>query len=241
MIISHTHKFIFLKPYKVAGSSTEYALSSVLKSQDVLTRLSKDEDKKRVKTFGIKEQNNKQTLTNLLNGLSKQNKKDLKKFTWPRVFHSHCSANEVKNYVGDRVWNEYKKVSIIRNPWDYLLSFYHWNPGGGDRPEFKQWIFHNRHLIGANNVHYKINDEKIIDIFLRYENLSGDIRKLPLSHKEIKKVEKILETTQLKGGFRKLNKSDELEMLNKAKFIDRVIEAFCDIELEHFGYEKPFI
>jgi hypothetical protein len=238
LIISHKHKFIFLKPFKVAGSSTEFALSSIVSKNDIVTNLSKGEEKKRYSLFGIKEQNNRLPLSKLLSGFSKQNKKDIRKFAWPKVFHPHCTAEEVKRYVGDDIWNEYKKISIIRNPWDYLLSFYYWNPSGQNRPEFKNWIFENRHLIGANNLHYHIDNECIIDAFIRYEHLLTDIDRLPIDSKQRIKVKQILENTSLKSGYRERDKHKEWEMLNQANFIDKAIEAFCALELQQFKYEK---
>lgn len=239
MIICHKHRFIFLKPFKVAGSSFEFALSSILSKDDFITKLSKDEEKKRFNILGIKEQNNKLAFFKLLSGLSKQNKRDLQKFNWPRIFNPHSTAEDVKNYIGDKIWNDYKKISIIRNPWDYLLSFYHWNPSGAERLPFKHWIFKNRHLIGANNDFYKINDECVIDIFLRYEHLLTDIDKLPIEIQDCSNIRQILTTTNFKSGFRNKNKSEELKMLNQASSIDKVIEAFCDLEINHFGYLKP--
>ena len=79
MIISEEYKFIFLKPYKVAGSSLEFALSSILSSQDIITFLSKDEEQERQKLFRIGEQNNRKKLSALVKDFSKQNKRDLQK------------------------------------------------------------------------------------------------------------------------------------------------------------------
>ena len=41
MLISHRHKFIFLKTQKTAGTSLEIALSAFLSKQDVITPLSR--------------------------------------------------------------------------------------------------------------------------------------------------------------------------------------------------------
>ena len=119
MIISHKHKFIFLKPYKVAGSSFEFALSSILGTRDLVTYLSKDEEKQRWIEFRVKESHNRKTLAELANDLSFQNKRDLKSLRWPRHFHPHASAEDVKRFLGESLWKQYTKVSIIRNPWDY--------------------------------------------------------------------------------------------------------------------------
>lgn len=240
MIISEKYKFIFLKPYKVAGSSIEFALSSILSNIDVATYLSKDEEKARQKLFGLCEQNNRKKLSDLIQNFSKQNKRDLQKFKWPKKFHPHCSADDVKSYLGDAKFNDYKKISIVRNPWDYLLSFYHWNPGKERRAPFEQWVFDNRHLIGQNNYQYKINGNCVVDIFLKFENLSEDLSKLPLNSDELSKIKNCFSTTFLKSGYRQKGREIEIDYLKSAKFIDKAIESFCDIELNMFGYQRPY-
>lgn len=39
----------------------------------------------------------------------------------------HASASEIRKKVGEKVWNEYYKFSFIRNPWEKLVSSYHYN------------------------------------------------------------------------------------------------------------------
>ncbi len=240
MIISEKYKFIFLKPYKVAGSSLEFALSSILSNKDIITYLSKDEEKKRQKLFGISEQNNRKKLSDLFLDFSKQNKRDLQKLKWPKKFHPHCSADEVKSYLGEVKFNDYKKISIVRNPWDYLLSFYHWNPGKEKRVPFDQWVFENRHLIGQNNYQYKINGNCIVDIFLKFENLNEDLGKLPMKSDDLLKVKNYFGTTFLKSGYRQEYREIEIDYLKSAKFIDKPIESFCDIEVKMFRYQRPY-
>ena len=240
MIVSEKYKFIFLKPYKVAGSSLEFALSSILSNKDIVTYLSKDEEKTRQKLFGISEQNNRKKLSDLILNFSKQNKRDLQKLKWPKKFHPHCSAEEVKSYLGEAKFKDYKKISIVRNPWDYLLSFYHWNPGKEKRAPFDQWVFDNRHLIGQNNYQYKINGSCIVDIFLNFENLNEDLRKLPLKSDDLSKVRHSFNTSFLKSGHRQAGREKEIDYLKSAEFIDKAIESFCDIEVKMFGYQRPY-
>jgi hypothetical protein len=44
MIISHKHKFIFIKPQKTAGTSVELMLSRICGDKDVITPLGFDPD-----------------------------------------------------------------------------------------------------------------------------------------------------------------------------------------------------
>ena len=239
MIISHKHKFIFLKPYKVAGSSFEHALSSVLGSSDVVTYLGKEEEKQRWRSFSIKEQNNKMKLIDFLKNPQKENINQIQKLRWPKIFRPHAKAEEVKEFLTDPVWREYQKISLVRNPWHYLLSFYHWNPGDEARKPFSQWVFDNRHLIGANNYQYFIKGNCIIDHFVRFENLMSDVNSLPLPSNDIESIKKVLAVTRLKGGFRKAGKSKGSAMLESAPFIDPIIHALCSYEINRFGYTNP--
>lgn len=238
MIISHKHKFIFLKPYKVAGSSFEFALSSILGPRDLVTYLSKDEEKKRWIELGVKERNNRKTLPELLKDFSFQNKRDFKSLRWPKLFHPHAPAEDIKSFLGDALWEQYTKVSLIRNPWDYLLSAYYWNPSNQNRKPFEQWIKENIQIVGGNNRQYYINGECVIDVFLRHEHLLSDLSALPVSEGDKQKVKLYLSKARFKSGFRKTDKSEETKMLKNASFVDPIIGSLCELEVGKFGYKK---
>lgn len=42
-------------------------------------------------------------------------------------FTSHMSAREIKNLVPEQIWKEYYKFAVERNPWDKVLSHYHYS------------------------------------------------------------------------------------------------------------------
>ena len=239
MIISHKYKFIFLKPYKVAGSSFEFALSSILSSGDVVTYLSPDEEKKRLKELGVRESRNKKPLVDLIKNFSRQNKRDLRSLRWPKLFHPHASAEEVRDFLGQTTWDEYTKISIVRNPWDYLLSFYYWNHSGEPRKPFEGWVFDNRHIIGLNNYQYYCQGKCVIDIFLRFEHLLDDVNKLPFCGENVCAIKTQLSRTQFKSGFRNNSKSVEAEMLESASFVDPIINSLCKIEIDEMNYKRP--
>ena len=101
MIISHRHKFIFLKPRKVAGTSVEVALAQHCGDDDIVTPIGAfnpqwDEDQ-----------------------YAHPGK------VWPG-YSRHSTLRRVRRRLGQKIWDDYLKFSITRNPWDLVVSQYHW-------------------------------------------------------------------------------------------------------------------
>ncbi len=111
MIISHKNKFIFIKPAKVAGSSVEVALSKWCGEKDIITPQG-DFDSKSDDDF--------------YNSIGRNYK----------GFHGHISAEEVKEKIGEDIWNSYFKFTIARNPWDVVISRYFYEKYRTFRREF---------------------------------------------------------------------------------------------------------
>ena len=101
MIISHRHKFVFLKPRKVAGTSVEVALARHCGEEDIVTPIGTfdpewDEDQ-----------------------YAHPGKK------WPG-YGRHATLRRVRKQVGEELWGDYFKFAITRNPWDLVVSQYFW-------------------------------------------------------------------------------------------------------------------
>lgn len=162
MIISHSHKFIFLKPRKVGGTSVYIALSELCKPTDNLSYLIShnanfDESffnpiSRCVETSGVEQQNKNLT--------------------------EHSIAKDVKEIIENTYWNDYSKVSIIRNPWEVEVSRYYWELGNERLPNgtsFSQYMDeHYEKYYHSNEPYYFIDNEMILDFVIRYENLETD-------------------------------------------------------------------
>jgi hypothetical protein len=107
-----------------------------------------------------------------------------KKVVSKRYPHSTCS--EIKQYCGEKVWNEYYKFAFIRNPFDRLVSFYHFHKSdqykhkiGRERAfnqSFKEWVMDINDLNVTHSQSYYLDEE--INFIGRYENLQNDFNKV---------------------------------------------------------------
>lgn len=104
MLISPTHKFIFFKPMKCAGSSIEQALLDHC-TEDALCTGGVNLEKT---DWEYPPQNNSDEEYTKFHG-----------HTWPDLFDS------MVKYPG--LYDDYRKISAVRNPWEQLVSFYWWN------------------------------------------------------------------------------------------------------------------
>ncbi len=153
MIISHKLKVIFIKTSKTAGSSFELALSKYCGPDDIYTAIGTDTNIR--KSWNIPQS---------------QNTKKIK-------YKHHTSASEIKKTIPQNIWNNYLKVSIIRCPYDTMISSYYWNKS---QKTFSLFVADT--LAPAKRLWgYKvicINNRLVTDFLIRYEHLDEDIKKL---------------------------------------------------------------
>lgn len=217
MIISHKYKFIFLKTKKTAGTSLEIALSRLCDERDVVTPIG--EEKLRKEEGGRP-------------GKLVKTEKVL--------FKNHVTASHVKAHINSKIWNNYCKFTIERNPWDKAISAYYFSKKGLEKrgkdsfPSLSEhliWLAKNRPRLLSNWDIYTIDDEIAVDRVIFYENLTNDLSKLAndLGVREINLPKK-----KVKGDLRE-NKCHYREVLSQSDA--ELIKNICQREIETFGYQ----
>jgi hypothetical protein len=170
VIISHTHRYIFIKSEKTAGTSVEAALSQHCGDRDMVTPLG---------DYWFNRDERGQWIHSAMNA---------------EGFFQHDAAAEVRRKVPPEVWDGYFKFSITRNPWDRVVSDFSWQ--ARNRPELqpsRHWYhslgvpfdefkatrnFFHTFVAGdwkTNDRFYLLDGELCVDFVVRFERLADDL------------------------------------------------------------------
>jgi hypothetical protein len=161
MIISHQHKFIFIKTKKTAGTSVEIALSAICGDDDIITPITAEDEITRQAVGGRGPQNH------VVNGIP--------------LFYNHIPARDVRALIGAPMWDEYFKFCFERNPWDKVISWYFWEQAAEPRLPLSEFIQSGwaAQVGGPGGFDlYTIDGQIAVDRVCRYENLDGELARI---------------------------------------------------------------
>jgi len=227
MIISHKHKFIFLKTSKTAGTSMEIALSKYCGPEDIITPIS-DSDERLRRELGFRGAQNfvipfaRYSFMNWIDALSGRRRLQ---------FFNHMPAKEVKRIIGNKQWNGYFKFCFERNPWDRLISLYYWRCKQEPRPSIAEFL-----NSGAMDLMkqkgfdvYAIDGKLSVDMVYRYENLQEALEDIRIRLG----IREPLSLPKAKGEFR-LDRRPYQEVLSDEEK-ELIAQRFSE-EISIFGY-----
>ena len=176
MIISHKHKFIFLKSRKTAGSSIQVSLAKHCGDDDIITGQYRDGIDDNSQSAGLNTYEGGEWAKKITDGIAGE--KDFN--------HPHLSVDIVKRFVqetmGKDVWDSYFKFAFIRNPFEIQVSRYFWDKRGKVKiaedcsvDRFKQWV-RDENMLSHDTLHpyIMIGDKIELDYIGRFENLQHD-------------------------------------------------------------------
>ena len=175
MIVSHEHKFIFLKTKKTAGTSIELALSALCGDEDVITPLTEIDEALRAQGRGA--QNWRKH--GWWGSPRPFFKRRFLKFTAEDYgFYNHMPAEQARAlFNDDKVWRSYFKFAFDRNPWDRQVSFYHHRyRRQSEPPPFASFIKGDSRARINNYEIYSIGGDVAVDFVGRFERLEEDLK-----------------------------------------------------------------
>ncbi len=163
MLVSHRHRFIYLKTKKTAGTSVElyfqpFCMPPESPSQGRAGAL--------VSEYGIVGSRGKQ-------------------HGGRRDWRAHMPAKKIRERLGEEAWHGYLRFATIRNPYDKALSayfFYKHRRGEAigdpalERDAFQVWLETHGPPMDRNKL--MIDDEYCLSDVIRYESLLADLERI---------------------------------------------------------------
>ena len=152
-------------------------------------------------------------------------------------------AKEVKTYIGAEKWQQYFKFTVVRNPFDKMVSAYfhlHFIKSKNNKElnvtesknhiqEFRSWVKKGGKQIDKHL--YLIDGEIAVDSFIRYENLKHDIEEVC---KKLNLDYDLKDLPQLKTGRRDIS-------ITLTEFYDdeseQLVRDLYGFEIEYFNYQ----
>ncbi len=175
MIVSHKHKFIFLKTRKTASTSTELFLYPHCGEGDIVTPLTPSEHTRAV---GHRAQNHIRPLWRLDPRPAIARQIPMEGFRLVD-FHDHIRAADVREYVGERVWRSYYKFAFDRNVYDRQVSWYRYKTRKPWKrrlwPDFRTFLRTSPERKVDNYQIYTLDGVVAVDFIGRYETLAEDL------------------------------------------------------------------
>lgn len=239
MILSRDKKWLFVKTTKVGGTSVEIALSRLAGSDCVITPLLPAEENIRTKLNYPEPRGYELPLDEYT--LMQRLRKTLKGKRPDNVFRNHSRAETIRKRLGEDLFGSLFKFSIVRNPFDYIVSKYHWkvdSSNGAFNLSFKDYVLSEPEALLENRRITSVSGVDAIDFFVRYEKMSEDFEKVSDRLGLDDQFFRDLKDIRLKAEYRSKNPLPSQRFDEFPEGLD-LVRMLCAPEIATFGYDGP--
>lgn len=226
MIVSHKHKFIFLKTRKTAGTSMEIALSEFCGDDDIISPISPEDEVLRQERQFRGPQRHYLPL------------RQYRPLDWAHlllrgergIHFNHSPAQLLRQRLGSQMWDSYFKFCVERNPWDKAVSLYYYMTRDcTSRPTLLKFLTGVSQQRLSNFGIYSIDQEVAVDYVARYEDLANEVPRLA----ERLGLSGRLILPEAKRGIRK-DRQHYSELMGPAE--RDIVSRVCAAEIKLFNY-----
>lgn len=223
MLASHRYRFIYTKTNKTAGTSIESFFERYCLPEGEWTL----------------QQNRDEAITEAgIIGFRGSSRPD------DCVYHGHMPAAEIRERLGEDIWERYFKFCAVRNPYDKAVSQFYFQKYvrtenrpirfgdlESEREDFEAWA--KEAFLGLDQNRYTIDGEFCLDDVIRYERLESDVLRIC---ERLSIPASIADLESFKGGIRPTAARTEIMYTDQARLM---VSVKCAKDLELFGYVFP--
>ncbi len=162
VLVSHDREFVFLKTRKTAGTSIEMLLEPFCAPKGHVVTEATPCLRTRAGIVGRRI-------------LPAPERRFFRRF-FPD-WRNHMAAVHVAKLLGPRRWNRYTKISSVRDPFDRMVSAFHWHtpdldPARGIPDQFRDFL---RGKWPNDDVIVSVDGRMVVDHFIRFEFIREDL------------------------------------------------------------------
>ncbi len=223
VIISHKHRFIFVKTRKTAGTSIEVLLGAIAGDDAVVTPVDPPVAGHVARNYKIPSTTARALLWRIRRRARGTNN--------PAYFN-HISLQGIRRQLGRRRADAYFTFCFERNPWDKVVSGYFFAKGRGEFDgTLREYVLHGD--LPSDFDKYSLDGATVgVDFVGRYEHLEDDLRRafdrIGLEHP--------VSLTREKGNYRPADARTDVLFDDE---MSRRVEAVFAREIRAFGYSRP--
>jgi hypothetical protein len=226
VIISHKHKFVFVKTHKTAGTSIEAFLADLAGDDAVVTPVDPPVKGHVARNYKIPDDAWRALLWRVRAHSPVGAKPN-------PAYWNHISARGIRTQLGRRRFDDYFTFCFERNPWEKVVSGYYFAKGReAFTGEFRDYV-KTADLWSDFDI-YSIDGTTVgVDFVGRYEHLADDMQK---ALDRVGLGNHVLSLTREKGNYRPEGATvDSLFDDEMSARVERVFER----EIRAFGYTRP--
>ena len=225
MIISHQHRFVFVKTRKTAGTSIEVLLGKIAGPDAVVTPIDPPVAGHNPRNYRIARSKPRR-----LASWVRHPTRDPRRLP---EYYNHMTARGIRSYLGAERWDSYYKFCFERNPWEKAVSRYYFAKGRGEFDgTFREFVLTAGDLPSDFDI-YSIDGANVaVDFVGRYEHLADDLRQVL----DRLGIDQEVSLSREKGNFRPADAT--VDTMFDDEMSARIEAAFAR-EIRAFGYSAP--
>ena len=215
MLVSHLKKFIYLKTVKSASTTTEIYFQSHCSLRKKVSR----------KTGQLVDEKGIIASRGAHSYLSE--------------WHEHMKAAEVKEKIGDDIWNNYFKFCTVRNPYERAVSWFYFRPHPKDFSEITKdelieyFESYTMTKFASDREIYCIDGVASMDDYIKVENFHDDMARVCYKLE----IDWTPETLGHELSHYRPSQSRPKDLFTEES--KKHIRELCAFEIEMFGYRFP--